>query len=208
MTDRDVIAEPEGATRLDPDEREGLRYPHVETRQELNTLEQQNILQGLNWLAKQRKFRDYLCEDFACELHRQLFGRVWRWAGQFRKTEKNIGIDPLHIGVQLRLLLDDTRYWAEHGTYNREEFAAHFHHRLVSIHPFPNGNGRHARIMTDVILERVLHQPPVVWGADALLDENVNRQGYLAALRAADQHNYAPLIAFIANKPATDRIQA
>lgn len=205
MTDKDVMAEPEGATPLDPDEREGLRYPHVETRQELNTLEQQNILQGLQWFAKQRKYRDYLSEGFVCELHRQLFGKVWRWAGQFRKTEKNIGIDPLHITVQLRLLLDDARYWAEHGTFNREEFAARFHHRLVSIHPFPNGNGRLARIMTDVILERVLHQSPVSWGAGALLDDNANRQGYLAALRAADQHNYAPLIAFITNKSA-DRI--
>lgn len=197
MANKDVMAEPEGATPLDPDEREGLLYLHVETRQELNTLEQQNILLGLKWLAKQRKYRDYLSEDFACELHRQLFGKVWRWAGKFRKTEKNIGIDPLHIGVQLRLLLDDARYWVEHGTFNREEFAAHFHHRLVSIHPFPNGNGRHARIMTDVILERVLHQPAVEWGAGALLDDNAHRQGYLAALRAADQHNYAALIAIL-----------
>jgi Fic-DOC domain mobile mystery protein B len=196
MADRDVMAEPEGATPLDPDEREGLCYPHVETRQELNTLEQQNILQGLKWLAIQRKYRDYLSEDFVCELHRQLFGKVWRWAGQFRKTEKNIGIDPLNISVQLRLLLDDARYWAEHGTCHREEVAAHFHHRLVSIHLFPNGNGRHARVMTDVILERVLHQPAVEWGA-GLLDDNAHRQRYLAALRAADQRNYAPLMQFI-----------
>lgn len=200
-TNKSAINEPEGATPLDPDEREGLRFKHVETRQELNELEQRNILRGLQWLVKQRKYRDYLIEGFVCELHRQLLGEVWRWAGQFRKTEKNIGIDPRYIGVELRKLLDDARYWAKHGTYHREEFAARFHHRLVSIHPFPNGNGRHARIMTDVILERMLHQQPVDWGAGALLDDNIHRDNYLVALRAADQRDYVPLIAFINSKP-------
>ncbi|MEE8233122.1 MAG: mobile mystery protein B [Gammaproteobacteria bacterium] len=159
-----VMDYPDGATPLNSDEMEGLKYPHIETRGELDQLEQQNIQEGYNWLKRPRKFKDFISEAFVIELHKQLFGSVWSWAGSFRNSDKNIGIDHLYIGVELRNLLEDARYWLEHGTYNNEEFAARFHHRLVKIHPFPNGNGRHARIMTDVILEKVLGISPVNWG--------------------------------------------
>ena len=156
---------PEGATPLDPDEMDGLKHPQIETRGELDQLEQQNIQDGYNWLQRQRKYREILSEEFVLALHKQLFGSVWKWAGTFRNSDKNIGIDHLYIGEELRKLLADTKYWIEHETYKREELAARFHHRLVKIHPFPNGNGRHARIMTDVILEKILNAPPVNWGA-------------------------------------------
>ena len=139
-TDDAIAAEPQGATALNPDELEGLKYRHITMRGQLDELEQVNIESGLLWLGRRRK-TDILTEQFIRELHRRLFGDVWKWAGQFRRTEKNIGIDPLEIGVQLRLLQDDARYWADHGTFPPLEAAARFHHRLVQIHPFPNGNG-------------------------------------------------------------------
>lgn len=192
-----VMEYPAGATPLDPDEMEGLKFTHIETRGELDQLEQQNIQEGYTWLARQRKHQDFLTEAFVKDLHQQLFGEVWRWAGSFRLSEKNIGIDPLHIGVELHKLLEDAQYWIEHGTYNRKEFAARFHHRLVKIHPFPNGNGRHGRIMTDVILEKVLEVPEVEWGSTTLGQDGEHRQAYIHALREADKGDYQPLIDFI-----------
>ena len=192
-----VMEYPEGATPLDPDEIEGLKHPHIDTRGELDQLEQQNIQEGYNWITRQRKYKDFLREDFLMELHRQLFGSVWSWAGSFRHTDKNIGVDHLYIGIELRHLLDDARYWVEHGTYNREEFAARFHHRLVKIHPFPNGNGRHTRILTDVILEKVLNVSPIDWGANTLNADGEHRQAYIQALRAADNNDYKALIEFV-----------
>ena len=130
--------------------------------------------------------------------HRRLFGDVWKWAGTFRLTEKNIGVDPIQIGVQLRMLLDDARYWADHKTYPPLEAAARFHHRLVQIHCFPNGNGRHARIMTDEYLRRRFDHPPIDWAAGQdLMQENERRDEYIAALRAADAHDYDPLLKFV-----------
>jgi Fic-DOC domain mobile mystery protein B len=188
----------DGETPLDPDELEGLKYPHIETRGELNQLEQQNIQDGLNWLARQRKHKDYLAEDFLLDFHERLFGDVWAWAGSFRRTDKNIGVDHFRIAAELRNLLYDAKYWVEHGTYSREEFAARFHHRLVKIHLFPNGNGRHARIMADVILERVLGVEPVNWGSD-LGAEGEHRTKYIGALRAADREDYQQIIEFVSN---------
>lgn len=194
-----VMDDPDGATPLDPNELEGLKLPHIETRDELDQLEQQNIQEGYNWLARQRKYKDFISEDFLKTLHEKLFGSVWSWAGQFRSSEKNIGIDPRHIPVELRTLLDDAKFWVENKTFSREEFAARFHHRLVKVHPFPNGNGRHARIMTDVILEKVLGVAPVNWGATPLEKEGEHRQNYIKALRAADNNDYRQLLEFVSN---------
>jgi len=188
---------PDGAPPLDPDETEGLRYPHIETRAELDQLEQQNIQDGYNWLSRQRKYKDFLGEDFLKVLHKKLFGEVWSWAGQFRLSEKNIGIDPLNIPVELRILLDDARAWISYGTYQREEFSARLHHRLVKIHLFPNGNGRHARILTDVILEKELAVPAINWGADSLSTNGEHRDRYINALRAADKNDYRSIIEFV-----------
>lgn len=135
---------PEGATPLDPDELAGLKFKHVTTRAQLDHLEQANIQDGLRWLARRKNKGDVLHERFVRDLHKRLFGKVWSWAGTFRTTEKNIGIDPRQIAVQLRILLDDARYWVEHKTYDPLEAALRLHHRLVYIHLFPNGNGRHA----------------------------------------------------------------
>jgi Fic-DOC domain mobile mystery protein B len=192
-----VIAnEPEGATPVDPDEMDGLKFRHITTRDQLNELEQANVESGLLWLGRRRK-TDILTDQFTLELHRRLFGDVWTWAGQFRKTEKSIGIDPLQISVQLRMLLDDARYWADNDTYAPLEAGARFHHRLVKIHPFPNGNGRHARIAADTYITDRFGHAPIDWAAGHDLQRNNERRNtYLKALRAADAGDYGPLLAF------------
>lgn len=199
--------EPRDATPLEPDEMEGLKFKHVTTREELDQLEQINIENGLIWLGRRRR-TDILTEQFIRALHRRMFGDVWRWAGEFRRTEKNIGIDPLQIGVQLRTLLDDARYWAENSTFSPLEAGARFHHRLVQIHPFPNGNGRHARIAADTfIMDRFNHEP-IDWAAGHDLQRsNARGNAYIAALRAADAGNYEQLLAFVnAQPPAASSI--
>lgn len=190
-------AEPDGATPLDDDERAGLRFTHIQTRGELNRLEQANVVAGMDWLSRQKK-PDVLSETFVLKLHQRLFGDVWRWAGQFRRTEKNVGVAPHQIAVQLRGLLDDARYRIERAAYPPLELALRFHHRLVQIHPFANGNGRHARIMTDALLKFGLHQAPIAWegraGIEDLKAAGVDRAAYVRALRAADAGDYAPLL--------------
>lgn len=126
-----------------------------------------------------------------------MFGDVWNWAGTFRRTGKNIGIDPINIGVKLRALMDDARYWVEQKTYSPLEAALRLHHRLVFIHPFPNGNGRHARIMADTVLARLYGAPTIDWaGGHDLQKMNERRAIYIAALKAADRGDLAPLLAF------------
>lgn len=184
---------PEGATPLDPDELEGLKFKHIQTRAELDQMELVNIQAGLIWLDKQ-KTPDILSSAFCRTLHKRLFGDVWQWAGDFRQTEKNIGVDPLQIQVELQNLLDDVRTWVEFNTYSAKEAALRFHHRLVYIHLFANGNGRHARIMADALLKHVYSSPGLNWLRQDLLHANEQRRKYIEALRYADAHNYAPLL--------------
>ena len=192
-----IMDEPEGATPLDPDELEGLRQKHITTRGELNELEQANIETGLLWLAGRRQTA-ILTDEFLRELHRRLFGDVWRWAGTYRLREKNIGIDPRLISVQVRQLLGNAQYWAENKVYAPLEAAARLHHELVRIHPFPNGNGRHARISADIFLAEAFDHPPVDWarGAD-LANNSARRTAYIAALRAADATDFDPILNFV-----------
>lgn len=192
-----TFVEPDGATPLDPDELRGLKFGHITTRGELDELEQANIEQALEWLSR-RRGGDIFDDGFVRTLHKRLFGDVWSWAGEYRLTEKNIGIDPFQIAMQLRMLLDNARHWAEQDVYAPREAAARFHHRLVQIHPFPNGNGRHARIATDVMLEDYYNHPPIEWASGFdLLADNARRTAYIAALRAADAGDFGPLLAFV-----------
>jgi len=184
---------PAGATPLDADELASLIPGHITTQAELNEWEQLNIVQGDSWARKQR--REILNEGFLRQLHKQMFGETWRWAGEFRKSDKNIGIDWLRIGVEIRKLLDDVRYQIEHGSFAADEIAVRLHHRLVSIHPFPNGNGRHARLLADLVVER-LGQSRFSWGSRNLVDASETRQRYIAALQAADAREMGPLMAF------------
>ena len=184
--------DPDGATPLDPDETLGLKFAHIQTRGELDQMEQVNIQDGLRWLSRQKNIT-VLDDLFLRELHRRLFGEVWSWAGMFRLTEKNIGVAPEQIAVSLRNLLDDAQYWVVHKTYSQQEIALRFHHKLVQIHLFPNGNGRHARIATDALL-KTLGEREINWGSASLNNNNAHRQTYIEALREADKGNYQPLL--------------
>lgn len=192
-----MLEEPDGATPVDPDEIAGLKFKHITTRGELNELEQANIQQGLIWLQRRRR-GDILTEVITRRLHTRLFGDVWSWAGNYRDTEKNIGIDPIQIPIQLRELFDNSRYWIDNDTYNPLEAAARFHHRMVQIHPFTNGNGRHARIASDVLLRDYFSHSPIDWAQGGSLEiSSMRRDAYISALRAADAHNFNPLLVFV-----------
>ncbi|WP_394890257.1 mobile mystery protein B [Mesorhizobium sp. AaZ16] len=183
----------EANTPLTAEEREQLIPSYITLRHELNEAEQVNIGEGLRWAMSRR--RDVLDHEFLNELHRRMFGEVWRWAGQYRMTARNIGVDAFRIAVDVRQTVDDVRYWVEHGTYPPDEIAVRFSHRLVAIHPFPNGNGRFSRMVGD-LLARQLGRPPFSWGRANLVDAGETRAHYVAALRAADNHEIEPLLAF------------
>jgi Fic-DOC domain mobile mystery protein B len=192
-----IGSEPEGATPIEPNEMEGLKHKHITTRDELNELEQANIESGLMWLGRRRK-TDILTKQFILELHRRLFGDVWNWAGQFRSSGKNIGVDTYAIAAELKILLDDADYWVRHNTYSPLEAGARFHHRLVKIHPFCNGNGRHARIAADVYVSERFGHASIDWAAGHDLQKhNERRCTYIAALKTADRGDYAPLLTFV-----------
>lgn len=186
----------DGATPLDPDESAGLIPGWVTTRSDLNLVEQANIEKGLRWARRHRVGGDVLAESMVFDLHRRMFNEVWRWAGQPRQSERNIGVAPHEIRPRLRQLHDDLRAWVEFDTYPPRERAARYHHRLVQIHVFANGNGRHARAMADWLL-RQWGEAPFSWGSALPIDEA--RDQYLAALRAADGHDYGLLLGFLAD---------
>jgi Fic-DOC domain mobile mystery protein B len=187
----------DGQTPLDEDEKEGLLIKSIATRGELDEFEQQNIEDAIQWsLTRKFKSESILSECFIQELHNRMYRNVWRWAGEYRKTNKNIGVDKLDIPVALKSLIDDASYWIEHNEYEPEEFAIRFKHRLVSIHCFPNGNGRHSRMIADIIVEKIFHQPVFSWGSKNQSDENDSREKYLKALRKADKGDFESLLKF------------
>jgi Fic-DOC domain mobile mystery protein B len=189
---------PRGSTALGPDEVEGLIPTWIATRAELNEAEQQNILDGLGRRRWQNPSTEELLDDLtARSLHKDMFGNVWTWAGRYRITERNIGVDPRTIAVCLRDLMEDAKLWIA-GTKPRsvDQAGAAFHHRLVQIHPFPNGNGRHSRAMTDMLL-RSVGAEPFTWGRVSLTSLSATRASYFAGLRAADDGDIAALAAFV-----------
>jgi Fic-DOC domain mobile mystery protein B len=193
----DLFQEPEDATPLEAEEREQLLQSWITNRADLNIAEEENIVDGAAWARGRRSRRpaDVLRVDFAIMLHKRMFGDVWKWAGTYRTTARNIGIDVYRIGVEVAQLMDDVRFWTQNKTYPPDEIAVRFHHRLVAIHPFPNGNGRHSRLMADLLTER-LGGTPFSWGGGSLADTGELRRRYVEALRAADNHDIGPLLAF------------
>lgn len=189
--------EPDGATPLDRDELAGCKFKNLSTRGQLDELEQANITQGMRWLAL-RRGRDVLSSEFIRTLHRKLFGEVWSWAGEYRRRDKNIGVEAFQIGVQLQRLLENAQYWLEHEVYAPMEAGVRFHHRLVQIHPFANGNGRHARIAADTFLKVHYEHAPIQWASGRDLEaDNARRVAYIAALRRADAGNFTALLQFV-----------
>lgn len=193
--------EPPGATPLEEDELEGLKQSWVTTRGDLNEAEADSILAAEDkWTRRRIKLERLLDDKTVRDLHRDMFGRVWDWAGKYRLTEKTIGIDPVQVPVSVRDLVEDAKYWfAEDSALGVDTAAVRFHHKLVSIHPFPNGNGRHARFITDLIL-RAVGAPALTWGNERAGELGATtdvRRDYLAALRAADLGDYEPLLGFV-----------
>ena len=187
----------DGQTPLDEDEKEGLKIKTIATQDELNEFEQLNIENAIQWLLSNKiKPQTVLTEKFIKKLHQKMFGDVWKWAGVFRKTNKNIGVDWYQIGIDLKCLLDDTHFWVSNNTYNAEEIAIRFKHRLVAIHCFPNGNGRHSRIMADIMMETIFKKEIFTWHQSNLIQANAIRKEYILALKQADKGNIKPLIEF------------
>lgn len=194
MTDPLYDGEDEANTPLEAEEREQLIPTYITTRAELNEAEQVNITRASLWLRRARNV-DVLDDAFLRDLHKRMFGEVWKWAGQYRRTPRNIGIDAYRIPMAVRELVQDARYWVDNGTYPPDEIAIRFSHRLVSIHPFPNGNGRHSRLTADLLAMK-LGQPRFTWGRANLVDPGETRRAYVAALRAADGGEIESLLAF------------
>jgi len=184
-------------TALDDDEKEGLLIKSISTRAELDEFEQQNIERAIAWTMKKHlKIKDILSEEFVRKLHKKMFDQIWRWAGEYRKTNKNIGVDKFYIGIEIKNLLDDCKFWVENKSFSEDEIAIRFKHRMVHIHPFPNGNGRHSRLIADVLIEQGFGRPVFTWGSGQLASQSNLRKEYLAALFEADKDNYEPLIKF------------
>jgi Fic-DOC domain mobile mystery protein B len=189
----DLFDEPEHATPLTPEEMRDLIPAYIAYRSELNEAEQENIERALAWVAGRK--RDLLSEKFIRDLHRRMLGDVWNWAGKFRASERNLGIPFYEIPVAVRQLLNDAQAWIEYNAYAPDEIAVRFHHKLVQIHPFANGNGRHARLMADLLIVR-LSREQFSWGRESLRDAGAMRKRYIGALQTADNHDIRPLLAF------------
>ena len=187
----------EGQTPLDEAEKEGLLLKTISTHAELDEAEQLNIEEAVEWTMKKNfSIRAILSEDFINGLHKRMYRDVWRWAGEFRRSEKNMGVDWTVIPVELKILIGDGKFWIENKIFSEDEIAIRFKHRLVSIHCYSNGNGRHSRLIADVIISHVFSKPVFNWGAGDLVKAGQIRKKYIEALRAADKGNYDQLLAF------------
>lgn len=194
----DIFATDDNSTPLTPDEKDGLKLKWVTLRSELNELETRNILDAQKWLLLSPP-KDVLNDSFLRKLHKKMFGEVWTWAGEYRTTERNIGVVPFQIPMKLMFLFDDVKFWIENKTYAEIEIAVRFHHRLVQIHPFPNGNGRISRVMADLCMKQ-MGQSPLYWGDCNLTEISAVRKSYIDALRKADAGDYGELIEFVRAK--------
>ncbi len=188
---------PDGQTPLDGDEKEGLLITTITTRGELDEFEQLGVEKAIEWTIKRKLgLQQILTEDFLKELHKRMFEDIWKWAGQFRTSNKNLGVDKNHIRTEVKKLFDDCRYWIDHKVFAEDDIAVRFSHRIVTIHPFSNGNGRHSRLIADILVSHGFGLPPFSWGSINLTAQGAERSAYLKALREADDNGYQSLINF------------
>jgi Fic-DOC domain mobile mystery protein B len=193
VSDRPLDRHDDANTPLTAEEREQLIPSYITLRHELNEAEQINIGEASRWA--ETRARNVLDRAFVSELHRRMFGDVWRWAGWYRTTARNIGVETHRIAMDVEQAIDDAKYRVEHSTYPLDEIAVRFSHRLVAIHPFPNGNRRFSRLVGDLLARR-LGQPPFTWGRLDLINAGESRARYVQALRDADNHDFAALLVF------------
>ena len=194
----DIFETDDNATPLTSEEKNGLKLKWITLRSELNEAEARNVAQAQIWLLS-NKSKDIFSDTFLRDLHKKMFGDVWKWAGIYRISERNIGVAPYQIPTRLNQLFDDAKYWIEHGIYPNREIAVRLHHKLVQIHPFPNGNGRVSRLMADLVLEK-LEGTKLYWGNANLANVSEVRDTYIAALRKADAGDYTDLLRFTEGK--------
>lgn len=187
----------DGQTPLDEDEKEGLKIRTISSRGELDEFEQSNIQQAIEWTIKNKFIKDQVfTENFILLVQKKMFSEVWDWAGTKRKSNKNIGVDKYQISIEIKNLLEDCKFWMDHNTYNADEIAIRYSHRLVKIHVFPNGNGRHSRLMADILISNLFDRPVFSWGRSDLTKSGDIRREYLNAIYEADKGNIQPLINF------------
>ena len=186
-----------GQTPLEEDEKEGLKIKTISTRSELNEFEQANIEQAIEWSLKiNPPYEEILSITFIKDVHKKMFSKVWSWAGKFRKTNKNIGVDKYQIEIELIKLMNDCKFWIKNKSFSEDEIAIRFKHRLVKIHPFPNGNGRHSRLCADILISKVFRKKVFTWGSKNITNQGQTRMKYLNAIYEADKENIKPLIKF------------
>ncbi|MCR5436995.1 MAG: mobile mystery protein B [Treponema sp.] len=194
----DIFAADDNSTPLTTEEKNGLKLKWITLRSELNEAEARNIAQAQLWLASNKK-KDVCSDFFLRNLHKKMFGDVWVWAGEYRTTERNIGVAPYQILIKIMQLFDDLKFWIDNKTYSNHEIAVRLHHRLVQIHPFPNGNGRVSRLMADLVLQK-LNGTSLYWGDTNLVNVSEVRSQYIDALRKADAGDYTDLLDFTMQK--------
>lgn len=194
----DIFEADDNSTPLTAEEKDGLKLKWITLRSELNEAEARNIAQAQIWLMS-NKNKDVCSDIFLREVHKKMFGDVWKWAGTYRTSERNIGVVPYQIPIKLMQLFDDVKFWIENKTYSNREIAVRLHHKLVQIHPFPNGNGRISRLMADLVLEK-LEGTKFYWGNTNLVNVSEVRSAYIAALRKADAGDYSALMEFTQKK--------
>lgn len=194
----DIFEADDNSTPLTAEEKNGLKLKWITLRSELNEAEARNIAQAQLWLASNKK-KDVCSDTFLRKLHKKMFCDVWIWAGEYRTTERNIGIAPYQIPMKLMQLFDDLIFWIDNKTYSNYEIAVRLHHKLVQIHPFPNGNGRVSRLMADLVLQK-LGGKTLYWGDTNLVDVSEVRRKYIDALRKADAGDYTDLLNFTMEK--------
>ncbi len=191
-----LLSNSPGNTPVSEDEIEGL-IPNLATRGELNEWERENIILAERWCFAPRVIKNFspVSEADLRELHRQMFGKTWKWAGTYRKTEKTIGVPVVQINNSIAAFLGDAGYWVQEKAFEPDEIAVRFHHRLVHIHPFPNGNGRHSRLIADVLVVQ-LGRPRFTWGRANLQPAGAARASYISAIKKADEGDIKPLMTF------------
>lgn len=193
-----------GQPPISEEEKDDILLPTISTRGELDEFEQANIEKAIEWSMRNSFDLDkVLSIDFIKELHRKMFSEVWGWAGTYRRSNKNIGVDKFIIEQELYKLMKDCWYWIENRAYPADEIAIRYKYRMVAIHPFPNGNGRHSRICGDILVSHVLNRPIFTWGGKRIEEEGVIRKSYLDALHKADQGDVLPLMEFARSGSST-----
>ena len=182
-----------GETPLD--DISGLLVKGITTRGELDIAEANNILEAyLKYTINPAQVAELDFDtQFLQKLHREMFGKVWSWAGEFRTTQTSIGVEAVQIRQALYQLIDDLKFWQTSWHY--EETAVRLHYSLVKIHPFLNGNGRWARLATDIWLLSI-GKDVLAWGGN-ITDEGKSRSEYILALQEADSRGYERLHQFM-----------